>query len=57
LSTISERSLLRNDFANLVLDRLEYRLGAFDAGSGGSTNVKLDLTAVDQREKVPANRQ
>ena len=47
--------LFRNDFADLVLDRLEYRLGAFDAGSGGSANMKLDLAAVDQREKVPPN--
>ena len=53
-----QRALLfRNDFANLVLDRLENRLGAFDAGSGGSTNVKLDLAAVDEREKVPADGQ
>ena len=49
--------LFRNDFADLVLDLLEYRLGAFDAGPGGSANVKLDLAAVDQREKVPANEQ
>src|SRR5271168_3281000 len=47
--------LVRNDFADLVLDRLEYPLGAFDAGGGGSANVKLDLATVDQREKVPAD--
>src|SRR6202051_1942656 len=41
--------LVRNDFADLVLDRLEYRLGAFDARPGGRANVKLDLAAVDQR--------
>src|SRR5882757_9062630 len=49
--------LFWNDFADLVLDLLEYRLGAFDTGPGGSANVKLDLAAVDQREKVPPNEQ
>ena len=49
--------LLRNDFADLVLDRLENRLGAFDAGAGRSANVKLDLAAVDERKKVPADEQ
>src|SRR5258708_2052191 len=49
--------LLRNDPADLVRDRLEYRLGAFDAGAGRRANVKLDLAAVDQREKVPADQQ
>src|SRR6202790_2005019 len=47
--------LVRNDFADLVLDLLKYRLGAFDAGPGGSANVKLDLAAVDEREKIPAD--
>ena len=48
--------VFRNDLANLVLDRLEYRLGAFDAGAGGRANVKLDLAAIDEREKVAARR-
>ena len=48
---------LRNDFADLVLDRLEYPLGGFDAGSGGRANVKLDLAGVDQRKKVAADEQ
>ena len=48
--------LVRNDFADLVLDRLEYPLGAFDAGPGRGANVKLDLAAVDEREEVPANK-
>src|SRR5882757_5165390 len=45
----------RNDFADLVLHLLEYRLGAFDTGPSGPANVKLDLAAVDQREKIPPN--
>src|ERR1700676_3587326 len=45
--------LVRNDFADLVFDLLEYRLGAFDAGSGRSADMKLDLAAVDKREKIP----
>src|ERR1700676_53318 len=49
--------LVRNDLANLVLDRLKYCLGAFNAGTGGSANMKLDLAAVDERKKVPANKQ
>ena len=48
--------LLRNDFADLVLDRLENRLGAFDAGSRGRADVELDLAAVDQREEVAADQ-
>src|SRR4029077_13723723 len=47
--------LFRNDLANLVLDRLEYCLGAFDPGPGGRANVKLDLATVDDREKVAAD--
>src|ERR1700722_3182836 len=44
-----------NDFAYLVFDCLEYPFRGFDAGSGGSTNVKLDLASVDQREKISAD--
>ena len=47
--------LFGNDLADLVLDGLEDRLRAFDAGPGRRANVKLDLAAVDQREKVPPN--
>ena len=43
---------LRDDFANLVLDRLENPLGRFDSGSGGRANVQLDLPAVDDGEEV-----
>jgi len=32
--------LLRNDFADLILDRLENRFGAFDPGAGGRADVK-----------------
>src|ERR1700761_8634534 len=46
---------LRNDFADFVFNCLEYPLRGFDAGGGGSANVKLDLASVDQREKVPAD--
>src|SRR6202158_4931896 len=49
--------LVRNDLANLVLNRLKYRLGAFNAGPGGSANVKLDLPPVEERKKIPANKQ
>ncbi len=46
----------RNHFTDLVFDGLEDRLGSFDAGSGRSANMKLDLAAVDQREEVPADQ-
>ena len=45
-----------NDFTNLVLDRLEDRLRALDARSRGGANMKLDLSAVDQREKVAPDK-
>src|SRR5260370_24834716 len=48
--------LLRNDLANLVLDRLENRLGAFDAGAGGSPNGEVELAPLDPREESPAQQ-
>src|SRR5882724_5643210 len=44
-----------NDLADLVFDSLENLLGGFNAGSGRSTDMQLDLTAVDQRKEVAAH--
>ena len=53
----NQRALLfGNDLTNLVLDRLEDRLRALDARSRRSANMKLDLPAVDQREKVAPDK-
>ena len=51
MSTISSRSLLGNDLADLVLDRLEDLLGRLDAGSGRRADMELDLAAVDDGKK------
>ena len=45
----------RNDFADLILDRLEDELGGFDAGRRRDPKVKLDLPAIDLGEKVAAD--
>ena len=49
--------VLRNDLADLVLDRLEDLLGLLDAGAGRRAHVQLDLAAVDDREEVAADEQ
>ena len=46
---------LRNDFADLVLDRLEDVFGGLDPGAGRRADVKLDLPAVDGRKEVAAD--
>ena len=43
--------VLRNDLADLVLDRLENAFGGLDAGAGGRADMKLDLAAVDGGKK------
>ena len=41
---------------NLVFDRLEYLLGHLYARAGGSADVKLDLSAIDDREKISTDK-
>ena len=47
--------VLRDDLADLVLDRLEDALGRLDARAGRRADMELDLAAVDQREEVAAD--
>jgi len=47
-----------NNFANLVLDRLENGFGRLDAGAGRCAKVELDLATVDGgKEIAPGQRQ
>ena len=46
----------RNDLADLVLDVLEDALGRFDAGRRRGADVELDLSAVDLREEIAADK-
>ena len=52
-----ERALaLRNDFANLVFDRLKDLLGRFDPGPGWCADVELNLATIDQWKEVAADQ-
>jgi len=46
----------RNDFPNLVLNRLENGFGRFDPGAGGSADVELDLPTIDGRKEIAAGQ-
>ena len=46
---------LGNDFADSILDRLEYLLGLLDACAGRRAHVELNLPTVDQRKEVAAD--
>lgn len=48
--------LLGNDFADLVLNLLEYGFGTLNPRSRRRADMELDLASVDQRKEVPAHQ-
>src|SRR5208282_4059759 len=47
--------VLRNDLADLILDRLKDLLGLLDASSRRRAHVQLNLAAIDYRKEVAAD--